>query len=313
MRPFLAIFAAVMAALLLVASATRAQDPWLRREPLRAERTGTFENTGLTESSGLTASRIHPGVLWTFEDSHTSPVIFATDTLGRDLGAWRVPGARNIDWEAMALAPCAPAACLYIADTGDNDERRSSVTIYRVPEPVPGEPGARDTTSTPESITVRYPDGPHDVEAMVVTSDQNILLVSKGRSGGIRLYRIPTSAWRPDEANRRDVIAESLGRLPLEADGGIASQVTDAALASDGHGVVIRTYADLYFFERDARDRLSPATPPVACSILGLELQGEGITWLDDATLALSTEEAFGVPGGVSVVRCPLSLDRSTP
>ena len=77
------------------------------------------------------------------------------------------------------------------------------------------------------------------------------------------------------------------------------------ALHSDGRRLVVRTYVALYFFRLDDAGIPRPEGRR-GCAILGLELQGEGVTWLDDETLALSSESAYGVPGTISRVRCRL-------
>ena len=95
----------VGALLVLAAASLRGQSAWTE-VPAEAHRTGMFRNRALRESSGVAVSREHPGILWTFNDSDNPPYLFATDTLGGDRGTFEVAGARNIDWEAMALAPC---------------------------------------------------------------------------------------------------------------------------------------------------------------------------------------------------------------
>ena len=166
-------------------------------------RTGEFKSPRLTESSGVAVSRAHPNVLWTHNDSGDGPYLYATDLRGRDRGFLLVPGAEAFDWEDMALGPCPlrssrAAACLYLADTGDNLEMRPSVTVYAVPEPQPPT-GAGDTlrtTAAPTVLQLRYPDGSHDVEAIYVSPrDSALYLVSKGRTGGIRLYRVDRAEW----------------------------------------------------------------------------------------------------------------------
>src|SRR5882762_10325871 len=96
--------------------------------------TGTLQSPRVKESSGVAVSRAHPGVLWTHNDSGDGAYVYATDLTGADRGFVRIEGARAVDWEDIALGPC-PArrdACLYIADTGDNDRTRKSVVIYAV-------------------------------------------------------------------------------------------------------------------------------------------------------------------------------------
>ena len=295
---------AVIAALALGASASSpapaplpASDPWEYRRPERAVRTGTFAETDLKESSGVAASRAHPGVLWTVEDSDNDPVVFATDTLGRALGRIEIGGAANTDWEAVALGACPAGHCLYIGDIGDNLARRRRVTIYRLPEPAPAAAG---TQLPAESLSIAYPDGAHDAEGLFVTGEGTLVIVTKGRNEPVQAFRVPAAAWRTGRAT-----AEPLGTLPITTDRPSGRLVTDAALSPDGRAIAVRTYRDIYFFTRGAGDRFESVTPGVACDIFGLETQGEGVDWLDAKTLVLTTEANFGVPGGVSVVRCP--------
>ncbi len=291
------------AILALLPSISAAQEPWTLRSPSESRQTGTFADRSLDESSGLAASRAHPGVLWTIEDSGNPAALHAVDTTGRLLGTWRIQGARNVDWEALALGPCGGATCLYISDTGDNGARRNTVTIYRIREPAVPKGGDADTPGRigrPERIAFRYPDGAHDVEAVVVTPDEDLILVTKGRRETVRAFRLRQSAW----STERTAVAEDLGELGLP-EGGLAGLVTDAALHADGRLLVVRTYVAVHFFTLDESGVPRAGTAPTGCTILGLELQGEGVTWLDESTLALSSEAAYGVPGTISLVRCP--------
>jgi hypothetical protein len=292
--------ASLAAALLLLAAANaRGQSPW-NTTPAEAHRTGTFSNRGLQESSGVAVSRRAPGLLWTFNDSGNAPWLFASDTLGTDRGTFQVTGARNEDWEAMALAPCDSSACIYLADTGDNFERRSSVRLYRLPEPVVADGAGRrpKPTAKAQALEVRFPDGPRDVEAMLVDSQATVYLISKGFLSPVRLYRVPAEAWQ-----RGRVVADSLGSLPIDSGAGLGTLVTDAALAPNGRDVAVRTYQDVYFF-RLGPGGLRPAPDGAACSVAGLEIQGEGVAWLDDSTLVLTSERGYGAVGTVSVARC---------
>jgi hypothetical protein len=293
-----AVFLLLIATLVLsgvLAPSADAQAGWQVRLPLEARRSGTFQNPRLSESSGVVASRRYPGVFWTFNDSGNPPELFATDSTGRDLGTFRVTGARNYDWEAISRGPCGDSECLYIADTGDNDEIRRSVRLYRVAEPAP-RAGGRDVTARAEALELRYPDGPHDAEAAVVAPDGAVLLVTKGRSRGVRAFRVPAASW-----GRKMVTAEPLGRLPVAAGRGIGL-VTDAAISPDGTEVAVRTYVEIFFFRLGAHDAWQPLG--TACDVAGLDLQGEGIAWLPDDEFLLTSEGGFGVPGALTTVRC---------
>ena len=292
--------ALLLAAALVAASRLAAQDAWVRRPPIDARQTGVFERRDLDESSGLAVSRQTPGIIWTIEDSGNDPLLIATDTSGRDLGAWTVTGARNHDWEAVRVGPCGRSSCVYIADTGDNGTRRENVAIYRVAEPRPRRRPLERRTRAAEAITVRFPDGARDVEAMLVTPSADVLLISKVRAGAPTLYRIPAAAW----VRRRPVTAERVGPIGLPDRGESFDRVTDAALSPDGRHVIVLTYANVYSFRLD-RGQLTPTDPPVACGVLGLQAVAEGMDWLPGGEIVIGGESALGMRGGLAIVKCP--------
>lgn len=275
-----------------------------QRTPSLAERTGTLRSPPITESSGVAVSRRHPGVLWTHNDSGDGPMLYATDLAGFDLGRYLVPGATNYDWEDIALAPCPepPRDCLYLADTGDNSERRRTVTLYIVPEPVAlPRPAANDdparVTARARAVRVKYPDGAHDVEAMWVEPDGSVQLVSKGTNGPMWRYLVPRASLDRDTAT-----AEPIDRFPVVPQRALGRLVTAAAMSPNGKRVVIRTYTELFFYRRERDRRLAEDGTP--CWLGTLEPQGEGIAFLDDSTLVLTSEGVLGQPGSIYRVRC---------
>lgn len=273
----------------------RGDPSWDLRRPTHARRTGVFEDPRLTESSGVTASRRQPGILWTLNDSGDDAWIFAVDTLGRRQGAFQVPGAQNVDWEAIALGPCKGRECLYIADTGDNGRSRATLTIYRVPEPPL--PDARGRTQPAEALEFRYPQGRRDVEAVFVDPGGTIYLITKTRRRRPRLYRLGPERWKAGSV----ATAEEMDLLPIQP-GRIGNRVTDAALSPSGAMVAVRTYVAIYLFERSDDPPLRATG--IACDASGLQLQGEGVTWLNDHELALTSEGGLGSNGTIVVLGC---------
>jgi hypothetical protein len=270
-------------------------------------RTGQFQNPRLTESSGVAVSRAHPGILWTHNDSGDDPYLYATDLRGRDRGFLLVRGAEAIDWEDMALGPCPlRGTCLYLADTGDNLELRPSVTVYAVPEPEPPT-GAGDTlrtTAAPAVLQLRYPDGSHDVEAIYVSPrDSALYLVSKGRTGGIRLYRVDRAKW----AERGVATAALVQTVDIRPSAEAGRWVTGAAVRRDGRLVAIRTYSEIYLFSSGGGGRLAPAGE--ACDVAGLEPGGggEAIDFLNDSTLVLTSEAGRRQAGTIHTLVCSSS------
>ena len=291
--------------LLLFCSAPAAgQGPWQFRSPAEARRTGAFADARLDESSGVAPSRRYAGILWSHNDG-SKPLLFATDTTGAALGTVQV-AADVEDWEDVALGPCGRATCVYLADTGDNRERRRFVRIHRLLEPDPRAARA-GTVARAEALQVRYPDGAQDVEAMWVDPNGDVQLVTTCRRGEIRQFRVPAASWLTGGA-----IAKPLATVPIDASRRHDRFVTGAAISPDARLVAVRTYNVIYFFERGRNGALTLPLSPVACRLDGIDIQGEGVGWLDAERLVLTSERAINASGTVSVVRCPLPLATSS-
>ena len=136
----------------------------------------TLKDKSISESSGLAASRLTPGAYWTHNDSGDGPFVYAFNTRGDSLGVFRVAGAQARDWEDMGVGPGPQAgkSYLYLGDIGDNNKVREEIVVYRAPEPAlttatrkltKARPG---TTEPAEAIRLRYPDGAHDAETLLV-------------------------------------------------------------------------------------------------------------------------------------------------
>lgn len=287
-------------------------------QPIVGRVTGRFARRGLVESSGAAPSAARPGTFYTLNDAGNDPELFAFDTTGADRGRWRVRGATNVDWEAVAIGPCAdgaaPARCVYVGDVGDNDGTHRTRVVYRVPEPLAAA-GDRDgaATAAAERLTYRYEDEPQDVEGMWVTADGAVHLVTKRRradaAGRLRpalIYRLPASAWARPTSARAPAVAALVDSVPAIVPGSASLRtVTDAALSPDGRRLALRTYWELYLVAVDPRTgRLRPDVPARVCDLAALgEAQGEGIAWLGAGDALLLTSEGRGAP--IHVVACP--------
>lgn len=286
---------AVAAALLILSCSSPRSEESLCGTP---RRTGTL-HADVAESSGLAASRRHPGVFWTHNDSGDGAVLFAIDSTGALLGRVRVTGAENHDWEDLALGPCNDGGdCLYIADTGDNQGTREEISIYRVPEPSPTD----SATAPAERFRIRYPDGGVDTEAIFVLPDGAIHLVSKGRQAPPTLYRYPGTP-RADEV----VVLREVARL-RPAPVGLPYQVTGADASPDGRWVAVRTYTAVQLYRVGWRGRLRPQLPNPGIDLQILaEPQGEAVAFAPDGSLFLTSEAGpSDVPGIISRLDCRL-------
>ncbi|MFG2979697.1 WD40 repeat domain-containing protein [Streptomyces sp. NPDC048258] len=193
-----------------------------------AEATGassfTISDPRIKESSGLAASRIHPGVYWTHNDSDDGPYVYAVDSAtGRTVARVTLTGiGKPRDVEAISLGPDGQ---LYVGDIGDNrDGTWDHVWIYRFPEPK--ELG--DSTVKAAQFTVRYADGPRNAEALMVHPvTGRVYIASKNESKG-GLYEGP-----------EQLSASGTNVFRRVAD---VPWVTDGAFSPDGGRLTLRGY-----------------------------------------------------------------------
>lgn len=247
----------------------------------------------LVETSGVAVGRIDPGILWTHNDDGST--LFAVDSTGRVLDAAPVR-PRLRDWEDLASGACeAHGSCLYLADTGDNDERRPAghVRILRMAEPeLPLEEDLRG-----EIFPIRLPDGPRDVEALFVLPEERLHLVTKGRNHAITVYRYPPPL-RPDTVTLVEVQRLTEGAQPL------ANQVTGAAAGGDPPLVAIRTYQTMAFYHATP-DTLTPLAGGLVNLRALRETQGEGVALGPDGVVVLTSEGGiFGAAPSMNLLRC---------
>jgi hypothetical protein len=298
-----------LAVLALCACRSRGQDP-MGAAPQHVSIVPLHARPELRENSAAAMSATQPGVLFTINDSGNEPLLFAVDTTGADRGVWRVAKSKNVDWESAAIGPCAerrgPPHCVYIGDTGDNAARHPSRTIYRVAEPTAS---GGSGTVTAEALKYTYPDGPHDVEAMYVSPNGDVVLITKRplfnaarRLRPALVFRILASAW----AQRSPVVAQLVDSLPIVPGSLPLRLITDASLAPDARHLAVRTYSQVFIFATDpVTGAVNRAVAPSVCNIVSLgEPQGEGVTWADARGRLVFTSE--GVTEPLRLASCPL-------
>lgn len=267
---------------------------------------GRMADARLREASGLVRSPNNHNVFWSHGDSGNDERLFAFDSSGASLGSPRIEGAKNRDWEALAAGPCANGSCLYVGDVGDNLARHKTASIYRFPEPSPGD----TSTGLVERLQFAYVDGARDVEAMWVTPDTSVwLLTKRPDKRGIRwraaqLYRLPPSAWRVKGTATADLV-DSIPIVPQK--GQETGWITDAALSEpDSAGtrrLAIRTYGDVYLFDVDAVTwRPTSLVGKCSLTVLRENRRGEGVTWMADGRLLFNHE---GASEPLFAGRCP--------
>ena len=234
------------------------------------------------ETSGLAQSRRDASLFYTHNDRGGQAELFVVDTAGRLVQRVTVTGATMVDWEDIEAGPCDEGTCLYVADIGDNSGARSTITIYRVPEPVAG----ADQSVAATALTMRYPLGPQDAESIFVLPSKDLYVVSKGRHGPITLYRYP--AGRPPNT----VVTLERVRDLFPRPRNNVEWVTSATATPDGRWVGIRTSKTLYLYDANALIGTGDVTPTAIDLGILEEAQGEAIVIGNDGTVWLTSEAA---------------------
>jgi hypothetical protein len=253
--------AALAAALLGLALPASAQ------EVAGAEVALRLHDPRIQESSGMALGRRHPEVLWTHNDSGDDARLFAVGPDGRTLATLTLAGVAARDWEGMAAGrDDRGRPALFVGDIGDNNGVWPEVAVYRLGEPA----RLRDATVPAVRYRLRYADGPHDAEALLVDPRRNRLYVAtKGLAGG-GLYRAPARL-----ASDRVNVLRRVARVP--------PVVTDGAFAPGGRGFVLRDYQGAFAYTAPGRR--------VGAFELPLQFQGESITVSADGRSVLAGSE----------------------
>ncbi|MEU9351690.1 WD40 repeat domain-containing protein [Streptomyces griseoloalbus] len=271
-RPLALIAAALLVGALAVpASAADGNDGFVIKDPR------------VTESSGLAASRLHPGIYWTHNDSDDGPYLYAVDgATGETVARLTLTGVGTPrDVEAVSVGP---GNKIFVGDIGDNlGGTWPYVWIYELPEPKE----LKDATVRATQYVVKYSDGARDAESLVVhPKTGRVYIVDKKEEGG-HLYEGPAELSASGSNVFRPV-------APVEL------WATDAALSPDGRQLAVRGYFGgiHYTWNGGKIQREGRLSVP-------LQGQGESVTYSADGSRLLygsegaeSPVEARDVPGG---------------
>lgn len=258
------------------------------------EEVGTISDPEIDESSGLADSWLHDNRLWTHNDSGDQPRLWAMDKQGQVTTEVAVVGADNIDWEDMAIAPCAAddtRPCIYVADFGDNNSIRDQVVIYRFPEPDLGdEPPATFEIHQFETLTYQYDSGPRDAESLLVHPEtRQLWVIEKTGHEEVLVFEIPES-FDNDEPH----IVSPVATLHESRPAALLRMIVAADIAPDGSEFTYRTYAEAVTHCVTPGEDFATAfdNPPVRRVIEPGTIQGEALTYdRGDLSLWLTSEQ----------------------
>ena len=210
---------------------------------------GALDHTLIDEASGIAVSLNYPGRLYHINDSGGGPYFYITDMGGSDTEKVRIEGFNKsgADFEDLSLGRCSSTqTCLFIADIGDNREKRPYVELIVI--------GELETFSHSVSplnrIKLVYPDRAHNAEGMAVHPNGDIYILTKEEdldkleAFPSKLYRLDYKKWR--KAGKEPVILDFVGEIDVPAlnpEGSPFGQVvTSFDISADGTKFLVLTY-----------------------------------------------------------------------
>ncbi|RYD49378.1 MAG: hypothetical protein EOP85_01705 [Verrucomicrobiaceae bacterium] len=211
-----------------------------------------IQGEGITEASGLAVSPRDGRFLWIIDDSGAKPEIHLIQTDGTNRGAIRLKDVKNKDWEDLDSFTLDGKSYLLVADTGDNDYKRESVTLWILREPDLPKTGANlDGSVIPRSkIQFRFEDGPRDCESVAVDEKSGkIILISK-RTKPPQVYELPLAL----NNKRGTLVARKIGntqvKCPVASLIPFRNQPTGLDISVDGSMAAAITYYGVFLFSR---------------------------------------------------------------
>jgi hypothetical protein len=252
----------------------------------------SFQDPQIDESSGIVASTRRDDIVFTHNDSGDSARFFAIDRRGCTVGVFTAPGVQATDWEDIARGP---GNSLWLGDIGDNDAKRSEVVVHRFEEPAVGAagagggcPAAPEQAVAPTSYRLRYEDGPHNAETLLVDPrTSQVFVITKSFTDGA-LYAAP-NPLRTDDVNVLRKVADV--RAPGLATGG--------DIAPDGKSVAVRGYGEIDIRaipNGNLAAAFAPGAPVQRLDAPDSGKQGEGLGYTRTGDGLMTSSEGVGAP-----------------
>jgi len=213
----------------------------------------TIKDARIAESSGLAVDPAG-NLYWTVNDSGDRGVAYGIGLDGTVQGTLNFR-AQPRDVEAVAVHEDR----LYVADIGDNNDRRRLVRVY-----VFKNPRANGLTVTYHAYDFRYPDAPQNAEALLVNDSGRLFIVTKGRKAAI--YEAPAKLDRQ-------------GVNDLEEVGSAPSSVTDGTFLPGGDRIALLTYRSVEVIDATSYEVVASAPIPdqPQAESLTLSLDGKSL------------------------------------
>lgn len=235
-----------------------------------------LDNSSMTEISGVAASRRNPGLLWIHNDGKQTQT-WVVSTNGLYYGAFEFAQS-TVDFEDIAIGPgpVANTDYVYVGDIGDNASLRADVRVFRFPEPPISQATGGVTSAGETMITLVYPDGAHDAEALMVDPITGDLFIASKETTGFRLYK----------ATQLQLNLGAVVEMGLVQNGDFGP-VSGGDISPDGSQIVLRHENEARLWRRKPGESVQAALGRAGerIPVIGIPLEpnGEGISFAPDS------------------------------
>lgn len=266
----------------------------LQSKPIEWRPIAIFGAPALSEISGIIKSWAQEDVFWVHNDSGDSARIFAVKRDGALLKEIKFEGAKNLDWEDIAIG----GGNVIVADLGNNGNARKNLGVYVFPEPDPSGSG----WVKPRFLPVAYPDQA-SFPPTFMRFDCEAVFWFKGKLHVLTKHRLPGGILPESSTNLYRLDTQFEGKpnrlKKVDSRGDMKGWVTAADMSSDGRFLAVLTHlpvTSVWIFDtQGVGDKL--LSKPIRWVELRNAKQCEAICWdgVDALMIANEQRELFVV------------------
>lgn len=264
-------------------------------------RTITRLPASLYESSGIVVS--NENRIWSHQDSGNENMLYCFDTTGSIIRTLVISNAQNIDWEDLAIDD---QNRIYINDAGNNNNNRTDLVIYRIPDPetfTGSFVNAEIISFTFEDQTQFPPPQSNlnfDIEGLI-WHDDSLFLFTKNRSvpqnGYCKMYKLPSEPGTYTAILLDSVYLGNTNAMARVTAADILAETGELVLLTETRIVSFTNYTGNRFFNGEMLEYVFTYAPG----------QNEGLAFITPNRLYMTQEGTGGIPGFLYEIVMPIT------